>query len=109
MKDPIDAFAWLLDAFHRYSSNQITWRDVRTLFAEADALRDQYDSHHRQDAIDLFAMALRTDLQRRPSLHECTEEFLRGRMIAAAPLTAAGMCFLLWQRERSTECEATTE
>jgi len=103
MKDPIDAFAWLLDEFQRYSRNQTTWRDVRRTLTEADTLRAQYDSHHRQDRIDLFAMALRTHLQQRTTMHDCTDEYLRQRLGSArdAPLTAAGMCFLLWERSQA--------
>jgi hypothetical protein len=100
MKDPIDAFAWLLDAFTRYARNELTWRDVRRTISEAHDLHARYDNHHRQDDVDLFAMALRDKLQQHSTLHECTEEYIVRRLGTGRddPLTAAGMCFVLWQR-----------
>lgn len=41
-KDPIDAFAWLLTEFRRYTENRTTWLDVRRVLHEAEALRDAY-------------------------------------------------------------------
>lgn len=41
--DPIEAFDWLLAAFHRYIRNQINWVDVRRILDEADALRVSFD------------------------------------------------------------------
>lgn len=42
MKDPIEAFDWLLAAFRRYSKNQMSWLEVQDVLREADALREVY-------------------------------------------------------------------
>jgi hypothetical protein len=100
MKDPIDAFAWLLDAFKQFTRNQLTWREVRQTITEAQELHTRYDQHHRQDQVDLFAMALRDKLQHHSPLYDCTEEYLVRRLGLGRddPLSAAMMCFVLWQR-----------
>jgi hypothetical protein len=41
-KDPIEAFAWLLAEFRRYTENRTTWLNVRKVLHEAEGLRDQY-------------------------------------------------------------------
>jgi hypothetical protein len=42
MKDPIEAFDWLLAAFRRYSKNQMSWLEVQSVLREAEVLRAMF-------------------------------------------------------------------
>ena len=51
MRNPIDAFAALIEDFRRYTRLQLNWIDVRRVLAEAEALRDTYlTSHHDEES-----------------------------------------------------------
>jgi hypothetical protein len=43
-KEPLDAFNWLLDQFRGYTYNKLSWIDVRTVLANAYALRQKYEA-----------------------------------------------------------------
>lgn len=42
MRDPIEAFSWLITQFRQYTRNEINWCEVRRVLAEAEELRDHY-------------------------------------------------------------------
>jgi hypothetical protein len=39
-RDPIEAFAWLIEQFRQYTQNQTTWLEVREVLREAEEQRD---------------------------------------------------------------------
>ena len=43
---PLDAFAWLIEQFRRYTCNRMSWLEVRTVLREAEEMRDQF--HERE-------------------------------------------------------------
>lgn len=50
MREPIDAFAWLIEQFRGYTCCKLTWLDVKRVLAEAEIHLDYYRSQEVTDA-----------------------------------------------------------
>lgn len=100
MKEPVEAFTWLLDQFRRYSRLQLSWQDARATLAEADDLCEQFRALESSDDIAMFGMSIRHKDRNANGLAECTDDYLRRKMGQLDPTTAGYISLLLWRRQQ---------
>jgi hypothetical protein len=52
MDDPIDAFAWLLTQFRKFSRNELFWREASKTLHEADQMLLAFRAQREDDTAD---------------------------------------------------------
>ena len=101
MKDPVEAFTWLLEQFHRYARNEIIWTEARDTLNEADSLCEQLRALQITDDIAMFGMSIRDKDRNANGLADCTNDYLRRKIAQYDPATAGYISLLLWRRQQN--------